>query len=792
MRDYDVEDLIALSTPEEQQQHLIDMLVVFDAFCKEHGLRYCLSGGTLLGAVRHKGFIPWDDDVDVNMPRPDCEKLMELSGGHIGPYILNPPNDTFKYHAYHWKLYDDSILVSKMTLKGLEEKVYPIFIDIFPIEGLPETFEETVRHYEHLKAVKEETRFIWTEKGPYKGRSPIRKLKRMKVIERKEQKSDWQYFQDVVDVQKEYAFDDSDYVGVMSTNVHFEEERVRKIDFTQVVEMEFEGHMFPCPANYDVYLTQLYGPNYMKYPPVEQRVSKHAMVPFKSKVCAGDVTKAFDMEAWDKYWCPGDPDISIAICGLIRSENIGELFIARSLEYLIGTELRKQRPDINIRFVETDIFGVKDEVQATRKGFPYRVLNYEGYKASGRYVDRVFYDLRKIANKKKTYFARNTLHRIRNRIWNTQPNYRPRLEAYFERKFADVDYIVVDGAGLLEYSFNEYTWPLMLISEYAEKHGLEVVYNAIGQAGEYDEKDFRSTILKKAIRSDSVKYVSARDSAENVQRCAGDGHQVKLLADAAFWLKETVELENGLVEELNEEHKLKTVEVPEVGKPASERTEGKKKIGIGLIRGNALESYGTEFASDEWKVLFADIARELEARGYEYEIFTNGLRGDILLGRGVLKELHQANVKMVMRPVDPTILYNTIGSYDGIITCRMHSSIAAFDQLVPSVILSWNEKVNKLMDTVGYPERAINLENFNATYIVDAMERALAEGVDPEKVRHMKSLALESVDDYIDRIVKVSDVSRVRKAEARVEAARVEAARKAEEERLAAEEVKQE
>ena len=82
----------------------------------------------------------------------------------------------------------------------------------------------------------------------------------------------------------------------------------------------------------------------------------------------------------------------------------------------------------------------------------------------------------------------------------------------------------------------------------------------------------------------------------------------------------------------------------------------------------------------------------------------------------------------------------------------MHSAIAAFTLGIPSVILSWNEKVDQLMDVVGYPGRAIKKDQFDPVFIVDVIERSLEEGVDPEKVAAMKAKAKESVDDYIDLI----------------------------------------
>src|SRR5690554_3813058 len=151
MREYDYTDLKGLASDSDHKAHMLEILVEFDRFCEEHGLTYYLSGGTLLGAVRHKGFIPWDDDIDVNMPRSDCEKLMELSGGRIGDFELIPANSSPNYFAYHWKLYSESILIAKRKAGGIGNKVYLIFLDIFPIEGLPDTEAGNEEHYAEIQ-----------------------------------------------------------------------------------------------------------------------------------------------------------------------------------------------------------------------------------------------------------------------------------------------------------------------------------------------------------------------------------------------------------------------------------------------------------------------------------------------------------------------------------------------------------------------------------------------------------------------------------------------------------------
>ena len=119
----------------EYKDRLFDMLVKFDEFCNKYKLDYSLCGGTLLGAIRHKGFIPWDDDIDVVMPRPDYEKFKRL----VKKYPL-APNLVFdiSYEGYVQKIIDKDTYL-KARYASVDKHLW---MDVFPIDGLPDNKKE--------------------------------------------------------------------------------------------------------------------------------------------------------------------------------------------------------------------------------------------------------------------------------------------------------------------------------------------------------------------------------------------------------------------------------------------------------------------------------------------------------------------------------------------------------------------------------------------------------------------------------------------------------------------------
>ena len=133
----------------ELQKYLLEMMYWFHNFCVENNLRYYALGGTMLGAARHQGFIPWDDDLDVGMPRKDYEKLYTIMKYHSGDrYILETPySDAIDFNYCFSKLYD-----TKTTLvENLRFKIKRgIYIDIFPLDGMGNTEEECKKTFDAI------------------------------------------------------------------------------------------------------------------------------------------------------------------------------------------------------------------------------------------------------------------------------------------------------------------------------------------------------------------------------------------------------------------------------------------------------------------------------------------------------------------------------------------------------------------------------------------------------------------------------------------------------------------
>ena len=122
----------------DKQNLMLPVMVFIDKICREYNLRYSLAYGTLIGAIRHKGFIPWDDDIDIIMPRPDYEKLQNIiKAMNFDEFGLMDSNDLDSFYVTRMaKVYNKKTYLKEFPHKYVLE--YGAFVDIFAVNGMPD------------------------------------------------------------------------------------------------------------------------------------------------------------------------------------------------------------------------------------------------------------------------------------------------------------------------------------------------------------------------------------------------------------------------------------------------------------------------------------------------------------------------------------------------------------------------------------------------------------------------------------------------------------------------------
>ena len=263
-----------LLTNDEIKDELLDILCAFTNFCDANGLSYYLFGGTLLGAIRHNDFIPWDDDIDVAMPRPDYDKMLEL---------LSTKKLKENYELRSFELGNIAFPFSKIVNTSVVGNAsYSIddknlWIDIFPLDGLPDNKKESDLHIKRLRW--NQFLFNWSRSKPFVCKSKKVLIMRFPFLVYAHIRGSKVFCNRIIKLCGKYDYNQANYIGNITWAVG-PRERLEKKEFIPRTKVLFRNKMFYSTSNWDIYLKSIYG-NYMQLPPEDKR-ENHSIEMYRS------------------------------------------------------------------------------------------------------------------------------------------------------------------------------------------------------------------------------------------------------------------------------------------------------------------------------------------------------------------------------------------------------------------------------------------------------------------------------------------------------------------------------
>lgn len=250
------------------QLKMVEMLSVFDKFCEDNNLQYFLTNGTCLGAIRHKGFIPWDDDMDIALPRDDYERLFELWNNEGNRYqLLKPNKDTLT--GVHIAQLRDSATTCIYEYAQNYDICHGIKIDVESIDGCPDGRAARFIQGFHCKVYG----LMAAQRVPHHASYLMKIFARIVLAAVPSHKVRYFLFSNAEKQVKKYKIQDCkklrfNYGLILDKDI-----------YKEAIRVEFEGEPRPVTKEYDRYLTSVYG-NYIQLPPQEKRIPETEVVCF--------------------------------------------------------------------------------------------------------------------------------------------------------------------------------------------------------------------------------------------------------------------------------------------------------------------------------------------------------------------------------------------------------------------------------------------------------------------------------------------------------------------------------
>ena len=262
-------------TLQEIKEIELQILKTFHAFCKENNIRYFISHGTLLGTIRYKGFIPWDDDIDVLVPREDYNRLLEIF------------RDTDRYQLFFFEKNEKFLFpyakLCDMTTKKIEngkESELPLGLDmdIFPLDAWDNDPKKAIKEAKRQSKIRFKLGLTKLDKP--ESLSWHKRTVKGVLMAFCKMRGSQHYVRKLIKEASNHPYEGSKYLGGRAWNVYGTRDILPAEVFDHPIEVEFEGETFWAPVGYDAFLSSLYG-NYLPEPPPEKRKTHHNFKAYK-------------------------------------------------------------------------------------------------------------------------------------------------------------------------------------------------------------------------------------------------------------------------------------------------------------------------------------------------------------------------------------------------------------------------------------------------------------------------------------------------------------------------------
>lgn len=263
----------------EVQLGALEVLKQLSALCDAHGWKYFLTYGSMLGAVRHKGIIPWDDDIDIMMPRPDYEALRAYfmeNEDQLLPLKLFDKAAVSKYPHMIARISDQRY---HLVFDNEQDYGIGLFVDIYPLDGVGNDYDRAVRLIEKTKQVSSLC-FLTGRKsfGVDNTRSKLKLLLKFPAFCWAKLLGNRHYIRKLGNLSQTFDYTTSKYVACASwpagPKAGKERDIFEKAMFNELIEVPFEDTKIKIPAAYDAFLSKTYG-DYMQCPPEDKRTTNH-------------------------------------------------------------------------------------------------------------------------------------------------------------------------------------------------------------------------------------------------------------------------------------------------------------------------------------------------------------------------------------------------------------------------------------------------------------------------------------------------------------------------------------